>query len=93
VLDLQRGCPESGVNRRSPGRCFVDPALARLAEEQRSNVLAMQWSELNLDDAVWRIPITKNDPPQNVILSPEAAAILKARKEIANKEPPLYFRE
>ena len=33
INDLQGGGLESGVNRASPGRHSVDPALARLAEE------------------------------------------------------------
>ena len=65
--------------------------LALLTGGRRGNVLAMQWAELNLDDAVWRIPMTKNGTPQNVTLSPEAVAILKARKEGADKGAVFVF--
>lgn len=59
--------------------------LALLTGARRANLLAMQWSEINLGDGVWRIPMTKNGTPQNVTLSPEAVTILTARKEAAAK--------
>ena len=46
--------------------------------------MAMRWNQINLDEGIWRIPVTKNGTPQNVTLSPEAAAILKTRKETAD---------
>lgn len=57
--------------------------LALLTGARRANLLAMRWGEINLADSVWRIPDTKNGTPQNVTLSPEAVAILQARKEAA----------
>ena len=36
INGLQGGGLESGVNRASPGRCLVERALARLAEERHS---------------------------------------------------------
>jgi len=54
--------------------------LSLLTGARRANVLAMSWSELDLSDAVWRIPRTKNDDPQNVTLSPEAGVLLEQRK-------------
>ena len=39
----------------------------------------MHWNEINLDTATWRIPRTKNDLSQNVVLSLTAVEILKLR--------------
>lgn len=57
--------------------------LSLLTGARRANVLAMRWNEVNLAEGLWRIPDTKNGTPQNVTLSPEAVAILRARKETA----------
>ena len=65
--------------------------LALLTGARRSNLLAMRWSEINLNDFVWRIPVTKNGTPQNVTLSPEAVTILNARKEVADKGAVFVF--
>jgi integrase len=54
--------------------------LSLLTGARRANVLEMRWNQINLADGIWRIPDTKNGTPQNVTLSPEAAAILVARK-------------
>ncbi len=58
--------------------------LSLLTGARRANVLAMRWNQIRLDEGIWRIPTTKNGTPQNVTLSPEATAILKARKETAD---------
>lgn len=50
--------------------------LSLLTGARRSNVLAMRWSDVDLQEAIWRIPRTKNGDPQNVTLSPEAIALL-----------------
>lgn len=55
--------------------------LSLLTGARRANVLAMRWSQVNLEEGIWRIPDTKNGTPQNVTLAPEAIAILKVRKE------------
>ncbi len=55
--------------------------LSLLTGARRSNVQAMAWKDIDLDGAVWRIGKTKNGTPQNVTLSPEAVAVLKARAE------------
>ena len=65
--------------------------MALLTGARRSNLLAMKWSEINLDESVWRIPDTKNGTPQNVALSPEAVTILNARKESADKSDVFVF--
>lgn len=54
--------------------------LSLLTGARRANVLEMRWSQINYDEAIWRIPDTKNGTPQNVTLSPEALAILETRK-------------
>lgn len=53
--------------------------LSLLTGARRSNVLAMRWNDVSLDEAVWRIPDTKNGTPQNVPLLSEAIEILKER--------------
>lgn len=54
--------------------------LSLLTGARRSNVQEMQWQEINLDRAEWRIPTTKNGEPQTVTLSPEAVEILRGRQ-------------
>lgn len=54
--------------------------IALLTGARRANVLAMRWSEVDLKEGVWRIPVTKNGEPQNVTLSPEASTLLNQRK-------------
>ena len=65
--------------------------IALLTGARRANVLAMCWSEIDLKEGVWRIPITKNGDPQNVTLSPEAITLLEQRKlldqNVAIKSP------
>lgn len=58
--------------------------LSLLTGARRANVVAMRWNRVNLTEGIWRIPDTKNGTPQNVTLSPEAAAILTTRKETAD---------
>ena len=58
--------------------------LALLTGARRANLLAMRWADVNLSESVWRIPRTKNGTPQNVTLSPEAVAILDARRAAAD---------
>lgn len=53
--------------------------ISLLTGARRSNVLAMQWNDLNLDSMEWHIPETKNGTPQTVPLSPEAVSILRQR--------------
>ena len=65
--------------------------MALLTGARRANLLAMRWREVNLADAVWRIPVTKNGTPQNVTLSPEAVTILKARKKAADDKAVFVF--
>ena len=53
--------------------------MALLTGARKQNVMAMHWNEINLDTATWRIPRTKNDLSQNVVLSLTAVEILKLR--------------
>jgi integrase len=57
--------------------------LSLLTGARRANVLAMRWSDINIEEAIWRIPRTKNGDPQNVTLSPEAIEILQQLKTSA----------
>ena len=65
--------------------------MALLTGARRTNLLAMKWSEVNLKESVWRIPMTKNGTPQNVTLSPEAVAILQARKDAKEDKAVFVF--
>jgi integrase len=53
-----------------------------LTGARRSNVQSMEWAELQLDEATWRIPGEKfkNGKNQDVHLSAEVVQILKRRK-------------
>lgn len=59
--------------------------LSLLTGARRSNVLSMQWADINLERAEWRIKETKNGTPQIVTLSPEAVEVLRGRKVEGNK--------
>lgn len=56
--------------------------MALLTGARKGNVLAMRWSEINMDHKIWRIPDTKNGDPHNVPLSPKAIEILVKRKKV-----------
>ena len=60
--------------------------LALLTGARRSNLQAMRYSEISLDEGIWRIPITKNGTSQNVTLSPEAVIVLRNRKQSAESD-------
>lgn len=53
--------------------------ISLLTGVRRNNVVEMRWSDLQLDEGIWRIAKTKNDEPQSVALSPEAVSILQGR--------------
>ncbi len=57
---------------------------------RKGNVLAMQWADINLSSATWRIPDTKANESQRVHLTAEALAILRRLKKAA-KESPFVF--
>lgn len=56
--------------------------LSLLTGARRANVLAMQWADVNLERAEWRIKITKNEMPQTVTLSPQAMEVLRKRTSL-----------
>lgn len=70
---------------QSPQRDFF--LMALLTGARRSNVQAMAWRDIDLDRALWRIGKTKNGTPQNVPLTTEAVAVLRARKEVVSDSP------
>ena len=80
--ELPRFFASVGQETNSTVRDFF--LLSLLTGARRANVLAMRWNQIRLDEGIWRIPNTKNGTPQNVTLSPEAAAILTTRKETAD---------
>jgi integrase len=49
---------------------------------RKRNVLAMKWTDLNLERAIWTIPdeVTKNGDPLTLPLMPETVELLKNRK-------------
>ena len=47
---------------------------------RRANVLAMRWSDVDLNAGVWRIPMTKNGTPQTVPLVPAVVELLHQRR-------------
>lgn len=72
----------AAIERSSQRDFFL---LAMLTGARRGNLQSMAWRDLDLEGAVWRIPMTKNGTPQNVVLVPEAVAILRARKDRADE--------
>ena len=68
----------SAIAQSNQGDFFL---LALLTGARRSNVQAMAWRDVDFERGVWRIGKTKNGTPQNVPLTTEAKAILRARKE------------
>lgn len=65
--------------------------ISLLTGARRANVLAMRWSEINFEDSIWRIPVTKNGDPQNVTLTAEAIEILMARQRTKASESNFVF--
>jgi integrase len=73
-----------------PNRDYRDALLiALLTGARRGNVLSMQWKEVHLERAEWRIPGRKgkNRSPHVIALTAEALTILRAR---ANDEPYVF---
>jgi integrase len=62
----------------SPLRDFF--LLALFTGARRSNLQAMRWQDLSLEESTWSISRTKNGDPQTIALPPEAVEIIKARK-------------
>ena len=75
-----------------PNETFRDYiVLALLTGARRSNLLEMRWQDVNLDEGIWRIPITKNGSPQNLPLTPEAIAVLLERQRNAEENAVFVF--
>lgn len=63
---------------QSPLRDFF--LLAILTGARKSNLQTMQWRDVDLVEAVWTIPKTKNGQPLSLPLVPEAVAVLQQRR-------------
>jgi integrase len=71
---------ESIERSEEPGKSFF--LLALLTGARRANVLAMRWEDLNLEDALWRIPAAeaKAGEPITIPLVKEAVLVLQRIK-------------
>ena len=47
---------------------------------RKTNVLTMRWNDINLPQAIWRVPDTKNGEPYQVALTDMAIQILNERR-------------
>ncbi|XAF72879.1 tyrosine-type recombinase/integrase [Orientia tsutsugamushi] len=54
--------------------------LALYTGARKSNVLEMEWDNIDFKRKIWHIPKTKNGKAQNIPLTDEAMEILQARK-------------
>ncbi|WP_342638160.1 site-specific integrase [Orientia tsutsugamushi] len=54
--------------------------LALYTAARKSNVLEMEWDNIDFERKIWHIPKTKNGKAQNIPLTDEAMEILQARK-------------
>ena len=61
--------------------------LLLLTGARKSNVLAMRWTDIDIDGLVWTIPQTKIGEPQVLPLSVQAVDILRARAIAIAIEP------
>lgn len=67
--------------KAEPNDCIRDFfMMLLLTGARRSNVLEMEWKDIDLADGQWCIPRTKNGDNQMVMLVSEAVEILKRRK-------------
>lgn len=57
---------------------------------RKTNALEMEWKDLNLSQATWFIPKTKNREPLRVALTPEIVEILQRRRRQAESKPSPY---
>ena len=62
--------------------------LALLSGARRGNVLAMKWADIDFSRAAWRVAHSesKNAETMEIVLIPEAIAILERRKQQAAKQ-------
>lgn len=59
--------------------------LSILTGARKSNILSMNWQDIDFESKVWKIPETKNGDPLDVYLPPKAIEILKNRKLLNKK--------
>ena len=59
--------------------------LSILTGARKSNILSMNWQDIDFDSKIWKIPETKNGDPLDVYLPPKAIEILKNRKLLNKK--------
>ena len=80
LAEIWRACPDDDYGR-------IVKVLA-LTGQRRGEVAAMTWSELDLEDAVWRLPAdrVKNGVPHQVPLAPLALEIIKAVPRLAGRD-------
>ncbi len=64
--------------------------LALLTGARRSNVLAMRWEDVRIEEATWRIPQTKTGEALTVPLVAEAVAVLETRRVFAGDSPWIF---
>jgi integrase len=57
-----------------------------LTGARKSNVMSMQWEELDLSAGLWFVPDSKNGEPLTLVLSGRALAILQDRKSTSKSK-------
>lgn len=65
--------------------------ISLLTGARKSNVLAMQWNEISLENGTWQIPDTKNNSSHLIPLLDEAINILQNRKAANESNSPWVF--
>jgi len=75
------------AEERDPFPAFF--ALCLLTGARKGNVMAMRWSDANLDSGLWRIPgeVAKAGEVIVIPLLPQAVEILRRRRETADDSP------
>jgi integrase len=64
--------------------------LCLMTGARRSNMLAMEWKDIDWELSLWRIPDTKNGDPLDVPLVEDAVEILKQRRNRGEKSPYVF---
>ncbi|KJV51413.1 phage integrase family protein [Orientia tsutsugamushi str. Gilliam] len=60
--------------------------LALYTGARKTNVLEMEWDNIDFKRKIWHIPKTKNGKAQNIPLTDQAMEILQARKSISTSK-------
>ncbi|SPM46259.1 integrase [Orientia tsutsugamushi] len=60
--------------------------LALYTGARKSNVLEMEWDNIDFERKIWHIPKTKNGKAQNIPLTDQAMEVLQARKLISTSK-------